>query len=182
MTARLLAAWAVVLTCLALSTPPAAASCAGDIGAVLEGDPPVVFVGVVERRISDDGRTIGRFRVSRVHNGEVHRMQDVLVPADEVTSAGVDWSEGDRVLVLGRIDEEGQIATNGCMTVTQGSDEYRAALHQLGEGSEPLDGADRVELENVSRRDVRWVRLIVGSVGLAALGVVLVGRLRRRRA
>lgn len=181
MTARLLAAWAVVLACLVLPAGPAAASCVG-IDAVLEGDPPVVFVGVVQRRLSDDGRVIARFRVDRVHSGEVHRTQYVLVPAEEVPSSGVDWSDGDRVLVLGNLDAEGRITTNGCMSVTQGSEEFAATVRELGEGAKPLEGVDRIERDGLARRDFLRPRSVVALAALVGLGLVAARRIRRRRA
>ena len=180
---RLVAALAVVLVGLVLPAAPAAASCARDIvGALEEEDHDVVFVGVDQRRVSDGDRLIVRFRVERVHDGEVRRTQDVVVGQDEESVGDVDWSPGDRVLVLGLVREDGVVTTSDCATAAEGSDGYDEALRLLGEGAAPLPGVDRIEPDGLSRRDLLWVRLVVGVVGFAALGVIALRWLRARRA
>jgi hypothetical protein len=183
---RLLALLAVALGALlagqAQVAPPATASCAYDVaGALQRGGDDVVFIGVDERRVEDGDRLIIRFRVERVHRGEVRRTQDVLMGEDEDSANGVDWSPGDRVLVLGQLTEDGAISTNYCVTAAAGSAEYDAAVAQLGEGAEPVPGVDPIAPDGLSRRDLLWVRLAVGVVGLAALGLVAARWLRSRR-
>ena len=182
MSARLLAALAVLVVGLVLPTAPASASCAYDVvGALDEDDHEVAFVGVDQRRVSDGDRLIVRFRVERVHRGEVRRTQDVVVPDDGSSAGGADWSSGDRVLVLADRTEDGVVTTDQCLAVAEGSPEYDEALAELGEGAEPLAGTDRVEPEGLGRRDLLWVRLVVGVGGLVALGFLAHRRFGRRR-
>lgn len=178
--ARLLAALAIAGICLVLPASPAAAcSCVG-IDRVLRDDPEVAFVGVLKRQKADDSKTINRFAVEEVFRGAVHRTQDVVSPVRD--TCGVEWTFGDRALVLGSRDDAGRIATNLCSYVVEGAEEYDAAVATLGEGTEPLVGSEVVERDGLFRRDHLWVRLVVGVVGLVVLGVMAARWLRGRRA
>ena len=181
MTARLLALLAFLALAVVAPAAPAAASCAYDASGALAEDPDFAFVGVDQRRVQDGDRLIVRFRVERAHLGDLHRTQDVLVPDDGSSAAGADWATGDRVLVVGRWNEVEQATTSYCTTAVEGSEEYDAALAQLGEGTQPLAGVDRIEPEGLNRRDLLWVRLVVAVIGFAALGVVAARWLRGRR-
>ena len=181
MIARLAAVLALVVVGLVLPVAPAAASCAVDASTALGENPDFAFVGVDQRRVKDGDRLIVRFRVERAYLGDLNRTQDVLVPDDGTTSSGADWSTGDRVLVVGRWNEVEQATTSYCTTGVEGSPEYDAALAQLGEGKDPMPGVDRIEPEGLSRRDLLWVRLVVGVVGLTALGVLAARWVRSRR-
>lgn len=179
MTARLLAALALVVVGLVLPASPATAcSCVG-LETVLEQEPEVAFVGVLRRQKADDSKVINRFAVKSVHAGEVHAVQDVVSPVD--SSCGVDWSDGAKVLVLGRLDDEQRIATDLCTSAVEGAEGYDDALAALGEGTEPLAGSDVVERDGFFRRDHLWIRLVVGVVGLAGMAVLAARWLRSRR-
>lgn len=180
MTGRLLAALALALAWLVLvpSGPAAACTCVG-LEKVMEDEQDVAFVGVLKRQVSDDSKVISRVRVEEVFAGDVHRIQDVISGRD---TCGVEWSDGERVLVLGDRDEESRIVTGLCSSAVEGDEQYDAALARLGEGTEPMAGSDLVERDGWFVRDYAWIKLVVGLIGLAALGVIAARWQRTRRA
>lgn len=182
MIARLLGVIGIVLAGVVLpATPAFACSCVG-LDRVLADEPDTAFVGVLRRQRGDNSKVINRLRVERVFDGEVHRTQDVVSPRGGEGSCGVEWPEGSRVLVLGHVDEESRIATNLCTSVVEGDEHYDAVLAELGEGRPPLAGADVVERDGVSLRDLVWFRIAVAVIGLAGVGVLFWRFVRSRRA
>lgn len=181
MTGRLLAALGLALAWLVLVPPgPAAACTCVGLEKVMQDEQDVAFVGVLKRQVSDDSKVISRVRVEEVFAGNVHRTQDVISP--RASTCGVEWSDGERVLVLGDRDQESRIVTGLCSSAVEGDEEYDAALARLGEGAEPLAGSDLVERDGWFVGDYAWIKLVVGLIGLAALGVIAARWLRARRA
>jgi hypothetical protein len=102
---------------------------------------------------SDDDVVTHLFDVEEVRAGDVRRHQDVATPRADAAGCGVEWETGTRMLVLGRLDEQGRVTSDPCS------------------GSMVVPDAARGQ-------DVVWSAVVVGVVG--ALGMVVVRRLARR--
>ena len=119
MVARLLAvpaALAVLAGALVLGAvaPAAACSCVSNDPTELADRADVAFVGVLTGQRSDDDVVAHLFTVVDVLAGDVRRSQDVVTPNAGEASCGVEWASGATMVVLGRVDEHGRVASDLC--------------------------------------------------------------------
>lgn len=164
------------------AAPASACSCvAGDPDELAEMA-DWAFVGVLKKQRADDDDVAHRFAVKTAYKGDVHRTQDVVTVNADSAACGVDWTGGDTMVVLGRLDEEGRLATNRCggSAASTGAS-YDAVVAALGTGSAPLPGQSVVELDRWQRDVVRWFTLAVAVIGLFGLGVLARRQWRARR-
>lgn len=182
--ARLLAVPAVLAVLagglvLGSVAPAAACSCVTDDPVELAEHADVAFVGVLTSQRSDTEVVAHLFTVADVLAGDVRRGQDVVTPHAGEASCGVEWATGTTMVVLGRIDERGRVASDLCSgSWPAGAAAYDATVEALGEPRDPLPGRSMVALDPSDAQDVLWAAALVGVVG--ALGMVVVRRLTRR--
>jgi len=159
--------------------PAAACSCVSNDPVELADHADVAFVGVLTGQRSGDDVVAHLFTVEDVLAGDVRRSQDVVTPNAGEASCGVEWASGVTMVVLGRIDEHGRVASDLCSgSVPTGAAAYDATVAALGEPRDPLPGRSMVALDPTDAQGLLWSAALVGVVG--ALGMVVVRRLTRR--
>ena len=159
--------------------PAAACSCVSNDPVELADHADVAFVGVLTSQRSDDDVVAHLFTVEDVLAGDVRRSQDVVTPNAGEAACGVEWASGATMVVLGRVDEHGRVASDLCSgSVPAGAAAYDATVRALGEPRDPLPGRSMVALDPADAQELLWAAAVIGVVG--ALGMVVVRRLTRR--
>ena len=159
MVARLLAVPAVLAVLagglvLGPVGPAAACSCVTNDPVELADHADVAFVGVLTSQRSDDDVVAHLFTVEDVLAGDVRRSQDVVTPHAGEASCGVEWATGATMVVLGRVDERGRVASDLCSgSVPAGAAAYDATVEALGEPRDPLPGRSMVALDPTDAQD-----------------------------
>ena len=128
--------------------PAAACSCVTNDPVELADHADVAFVGVLTSQRSDADVVAHLFTVVDVLAGDVRRGQDVVTPDAGEASCGVEWATGTTMVVLGRLDERGRVASDLCSgSLPAGAAAYDATVAGAGRAPGPaartVDGRPR---------------------------------------